>query len=103
MKHVLLSADGPIRVYSVPDAVAADLLGWAERFYEWMQHAPEAATLRQVFPSGDIGFCFNEEDFVHYLSSVIFPDQPVSLVEELEADELSDLPEPYRSYPYYYF
>ena len=103
MTPVILSADGPIRVYSVPDEVAADLHGWADRFYTWMQHAPEAAACRRVFSDGTIGLCFNEEDFIAYLNNVTFPDQPSVMVTELTADAPSDLPAPFSSYPYFNF
>jgi len=103
MNNVLLSADGPLRVYSVPDEVAADLRGWADRFREWMLHAPEAACYRRAFPSGAIGLCFNEEDFIAYLNNVIFPDQPSVLTESFDADDSSCLPEPFCSYPQYNF
>ena len=103
MKHVLLSADGPIRVYSVPDEVAADLYEWADRFRDWMQNAPEASCYRTVFPSGTIGLCFTEEDFIQYLNNVAFPEQPSSLLEELGWANPLHLDEPYRSYPRYNF
>lgn len=103
MPNILLSADGPIRAYSVPEEIYANLSDWIDRFYDWMAHAPEAAALRQVFPSGTIGFRFTEEDFIMYLNSVAFPDQPSVLVEEMDADALSNLPNSFRNCPYYNF
>ena len=100
MKQILLSADGPIRVYSVPDEVAADLYEWADRFRDWMQNAPEASCYRTVFPSGTIGLCFNEEDFIQYLNNVAFPEQPSVFVQEVEED---NIPEAFRSCPWFNF
>lgn len=100
MKNVLLSADGPVNVYSLPDEAADDLHKWIDHFYDWMQSSPEAARYRNIFPSGTIGLCFNERDFIQYLNNVAFPDQPSVFVQEVEED---NIPEAFRSCPWFSF
>lgn len=42
MKNVLLSADGPLSVYSVPDDVADSLWEYCLEFIDWLHHSPDA-------------------------------------------------------------
>ena len=103
MKHVLLSADGPVCICAVPDKVAEDLPEWADRFRSWMETAPEAARFRHVFPGGEVGLAFNEQDFIVWLAEVAFPEQPASVVEELGFMNPRSAAEPVRSMEWYNF
>jgi len=103
MKEVLLSADGDVCVYSVPDTVADDLPEWGDRFRQWMRTAPEAARYRLVLSGGGICLSFNERDFVRYLNEVAFPDQPSELVSELGCVDPWSIPEPFGGIPWYNF
>ena len=78
MKNVILSADGDSKVYSVPDAVADHLERFCQDFCDWLYTSPDASAYR----IGG-GVCYNEEDFIDYLNTRIFPDQPSVLVKNL--------------------
>lgn len=78
MKNVILSADGPSKVYSVPDAVADDLERFCLDFSDWLYSSPDAAKYRV----GD-GVCYNEADFIEYLNTWVFPDTPSVFVKDL--------------------
>ena len=62
MQPVLLSADGLIRIYSVP----------------------EAASYRTIFSGGTVGLCFHEAGFIQYLNNAAFPNQPSVILQEFE-------------------
>jgi len=80
LKQVILSADGPRMVYSVPDAVADDLERYCMEFCcEWLPKSPDASRYRTE--SG--GLCYNEGDFIEYLNRWVFPKQKSKLIEEL--------------------
>lgn len=100
MKNVVISADGDRKVYSVPDIVAENLREYCMEFCTtWLKESPHAAKYRI-----GIGFCFNEEDFIEYLNTWIFPNEPSVLVENLGwIDFASPLPEPYRQCPAFNF
>ena len=102
MKNILLSADGPVRVYSVPDEVATDICEWADRFRDWLHTAPEAAPHRFQTKYG-VGLRFTEADFIAYLNTVAFPAQRSCLVEELGFINPRNAPEPICSYEWYNF
>lgn len=78
MRNVILSADGDSKVYSVPDAVADDLERFCQDFCDWLYNSPDASAYRT-----DGGVCYNEEDFIDYLNTRIFPEQPSVLVKNL--------------------
>lgn len=103
MQRIILSADGALQLCLVPEEVAADLPGWADRFQDWMRTAPEASCFRRVFPSGSIGLCYNEEDFIAWLAETVFPDSPARVLETLGFIHPLRLPEPLRSLPRYNF
>ena len=65
MKHVILSADGDSKVYSVPDEVAAHLSRRCNYFRTtWLRVSRHAKKYR--LPGGVV--CYNEEDFIEYLN-----------------------------------
>lgn len=88
MKQVILSADGPYRVYSVPDAVADDLEKYCMEFCcHWLPTSPHASKYRSETGS----LCYTEKDFIEYLNQWIFPEQRSELVEDLGSMSCADI------------
>ena len=104
MKNVLLSADGEISVFSVPDEVADHLEKYCLEFWcHWLHESPDAEKYR-VKMGNMIGVRFTEKDFIEYLNKYRFPDTPSVFVENLGWTSLGeDLPEAYRDLPYFNF
>lgn len=99
MKLILLSADSPPSVYSVPDAVAENLNDHCIKFYQWLETSPHAEKYRL-----DTGHCYSHPDFIEYLNTWIFPDEPSTLVEELPNTWREiDLPPRYSDLEWYKF
>ena len=97
MKQVILSADGPAKVYLVPDRVADNLEDWCFLFCSvWLPTAPKAARYRV---GG--GLCYNEDDFIEYLNTVEFPEEPSALIEEVAWE--APIPEKYANCPRFNF
>ena len=96
MKNIILSADGPMRVYSVPDKIADSLEGACWYFSSiWMFEEPQ---VKQFLKNGVA--CYNDEDFIDYLNNWEMPEFHSVLVEELCGDEI---PEQYKDCPRYNF
>lgn len=95
MKPVRLRHDGPITVYMVPDEVAKNLRRYCLEFCEWMQDSPEAAA---AYWTGS-GFAYGAADFIEYLNTHHFPDQPSYPVCDEDSKEYRE----YRSAPYFDF
>jgi len=109
MKYALLSADGYPSVYSVPDIVADNLDMYCIEFCDhWLRESPDAAEYRVDRPSfyNPCGLgSYNEEDFVKYLNTWVFPDQPSRFVETLEIDPNPDaeIPQKYKGCKWFNF
>lgn len=103
MRNVLLSADGEISVFSVPDKVADNLEEYCLEFCcHWLYESPQAAKYR-VKMSGTIGVCYNEKDFIDYLNQYVC-DERSSLITTLSGVyRKEELPEEYAGLPYYNF
>ncbi len=103
MKNVLLSHDGPISVYSVPDEVADHLRQYCDEFDDhWLRTSPHAAKYR-VNLGDTVGFCFNEKDFIDYLNQHVCQ-EPSVLVETLSGIYMwEEVPEKYRDLPRFNF
>ena len=96
MKNVILSADGPMRVYSVPDKIADNLEGACWYFSSiWISDSPQS----ERFIKNGVAW-FNEEDFIDYLNNWEMPEYKSVLIEELEGCEI---PEMYKDCPRYNF
>ena len=51
-----------------------------------------------------IGYCYGEHDFIDYLNTWIFPDNPSQLVETLEGVyDIADAPEKYKQCKWFNF
>ena len=101
MKEVILSHDSELKIYLIPDAVADDLDRYCWDFAaNWVWHGPENKKFLKDFGHGQLGAVFGAPDFIDYLNRWAFPEQPSSLVKELDCYEV---PEAYKDYPYYNF
>lgn len=101
MRHVVLSAGGDRVVYAVPDAVAERLEDCCMEFCAvWLPTSPHAAAFRRA----DGVLCYTEADFIDYLNTWRFPQEPSRLVEDLGPfPPEAPLPEPYRGCPAFDF
>ena len=89
MKHVILSADGSSKVYSVPDAVADDLEHYCLDFSNWLYESPDAAKYHD-----GVGVCYDETDFIAYLNTWVFPEQTCSNASKIRWVSAINLPTP---------
>ena len=101
MKNVVISADGDRKVYSVPDVVADNLREYCIEFCDnWLWNSPQAKKYRK----GGIVRSFDEETFIEYLNTWIFPNEKSVLVKNLGwVDFDSPLPTPYTDCPQFNF
>jgi len=100
MKHLILSADNTPSLYLVPEDVTNNLDKHLKKFWEWMQTNPNAEKYR-IDCGNFISICYNESDFIQYLNTWIFPDQPAQLIEAF--DEYMDIPEKYKHIQWFNF
>ena len=96
MKHVLLSADGPIALYEVPDEIAENLRKYCLEFLDWIYYAPENEAFRTD------GY-FPEAEFINYVNTVVYPDITDKSRFIKEIDAISIIPEEYKSLPWFNF
>ena len=103
MKNVLLSADGEISVYCVPDHVADNLEKYCLEFScRWLHESPDAATYR-VKRCDDIVVCYNEKDFIAYLNQYVCDEPSTLLATLVNVFCAEDAPEEYCGLPYFNF
>ena len=97
MKNVILSADGELGVYSVPDVVAENLAEYCIAFCnDWLRNSPDAEKYRH----GSY-VCYNEADFIEYLNTWVFPDEQSEFIKNL--GYCTKIPAPYSQYPSFNF
>ena len=103
MKQVLLSADGAISVYRVPDAVADDLEKYCLEFScHWLHKSPDAARYR-VKRGSAVVVCYTEKDFIEYLNRYICAEPSVLVTTFPNVYSKEELPKEYSSLPYFNF
>ncbi len=102
MKNVLLSHDDKVCMYTVPDEVADHLQQYCMEFaVDWIWNDPAGAKLlRQI--RGQTVAVYGTPDFIDYLNTYRFPDQPSRLAAQLDYYDY-ELPEAYRGYPQFNF
>ncbi len=87
-------------MYSVPDDVADHLSKYCTEFCtKWLNNSPYAKKyrIRGVL-------CYNEDDFIEYLNTWIFPNQKSVLVKNLGWIAFdAELPAPYTDCPKFNF
>ena len=100
MKTILLSADGLLSVYSVPEIVADNLDEYCSEFCnKWLLESPHAEKYRV-----GVGVCYDERDFIQYLNEWILPDSPSNFVETLDNVWVgSEIPEKYKNCAWFNF
>ena len=104
MKPVILSADGPLTVYMVPDEVADNLLDYCKEFCnKWLPNSPDAAKYRLPSSDGRFVLCYSDADFIEYLNTYIFPDQPSRRLPGLVVRWIEELPRKCRDLPHFNF
>ena len=104
MKQVILSADGDSVVYSVPDVVAENLEKYCLYFCtKWIRSDPGAKKYR-VERNGTVGFCYDQDDFIDYLNTCLFPNEQSKRIRNLgrTASE-EEYPQEYRGMPKFCF
>ncbi len=102
MKDVLLSADGKVKVYSVPDIVADNLAEYCWEFAaNWIWKNPNGDKLLKELNGIKVAI-FNENDFIEYLNVWKFPTKQSVLVKELNYYSY-ELPVKYANFPKYNF
>ena len=103
MKHILLSADSEISVFTVPDRVADHLEQYCLEFCSnWLHKSPDAEKYR-VKTGDTIGVCYNEKDFIDYLNQYICDEQSSLVTSLTEVYPGDKLPEEYAGLPYFNF
>ncbi len=100
MKNVVLSADGERHVYSVPNAVADNLEEYCNFFCnEWLRNSVDAKKYRKKS-----GLMYNQQDFIIYLNSYVFPNKLSKYIESLGFINFGDtLSEKYKDTPQFNF
>ena len=105
MKEVILGTDGDSVIYSVPDEVANNLRKYCLRFgNEWIWKSPDAAKYRIKDEDGEVCAAYCEADFIEYLNTWVFPDQPSVFVKNIGWTQFGrKLPSEYQGCPCFHF
>ncbi len=102
MKEVILSADGDLSLYLVPADVADNLAEVANEFaftYVWFG---EKSGKFLKLNGEQYGAVFNEEDFIEYLNTVLYPQKPSKKIKTLCGFD-DEVPKEYKNMPWYNF
>ena len=103
MKKVLLSHDGKMKMYLVPNDVADNLKKFCMFFCcEWIWNDPNGAKLLVTMKDGNKGAMYGAQDFIDYLNDYVFPDQKSTLVGEMDFYDY-EIPEEYKDIPWFNF
>lgn len=103
MKKGLLSDDGKMKMYLVPDDVADNLQKYCMDFgFDWLLNDPHAQKFRVTTPSGKIGYMFDAQDFIDYLNDFIFPSQKSMLIGEMDFYDY-EISKEYKDIPWFNF
>ena len=100
MKTVLLSADGPVCAYEVPNIVADNLVEFCCEFADrWLRESPHA----KKYYRGNV-VCYTQEDFIEYLNRWKFQNEQSKLIENLGwIDSKNSVPVKYRDSEWFNF
>lgn len=100
MKYIIISADGDSMVYFVPDEAADHLERYCLSFCDtWLHTNPDAEPYRM----GSV-VSYDEKDFIKYLNTWVFPEQPSVFIENIgQVESNADIPEKYRECPVFHF
>ncbi len=103
MKNILLSADGEISVFTVPDEVADNLEQYCLHFCcDWLYESPDAAKYR-VEMEGEVGASYCEKDFIDYLNQYVCKEQSrlIAVLTDVYCED--EVPREYAGLPYFTF
>ncbi len=102
MKEVILGADGELSLYSVPADVADNLASVCNNFAsEYVWHGEKSGKFLKLYGEQYVAV-FTEEDFIEYLSTVLYPERPSKKLKTLGSFD-DGVPKEYRSVPRYNF
>lgn len=95
MKEIILSADGPMGLYLVPDEIADNLEKYCMTFCDsWIWGGPESSR----FIINNVAR-YDVDDFIYYLNTYVCPDEKAKFIKTFT----SDVPKQYRCCPYFNF
>ena len=96
MRCILLSADGPVSLYEVPDKIAQNLRKYCIDFLKWAESGPESKRFRKGY--------FPENEFINYLNTVVNPNYIYKSKFIKTLDNSTDkIPKQYNDLPYFNF
>ena len=97
MKRILLSTDGPVSLYEVPDKIAENLLKYCKDFLDWVYDAPETEHFRKE------GYC-SEDEFINYLNTMVEYDcfSESRFIKTIASSRLQ-ISKQYKNLPYFNF
>ena len=95
MKYILLSTDGPISLYEVPEHIAVKLTEFCIEFINWTDKGPKARKFRKGY--------FPEEEFMNYLNTVVSPRYPQKAKWLKTFGYWEEVPEEFKDLPYFNF
>ncbi|MBQ7338973.1 MAG: hypothetical protein IJW40_11060 [Clostridia bacterium] len=102
MKEVILSADGDLSLYCVPADVADNLAEVANEFaFHYVWQGEKSGKFLRLFGE-QYGAVFDEEDFIEYLNTVLYPEKPSTKIKTLGSFD-DGVPDEYRDIPWYNF
>ena len=102
MREILLSADGDISLYLVPDEAAENLREYCLEFCEWLHKSPDAKQF--YFKTGKKSYVYYpEEAFIEYLNKYVFDERSryIKTLKRIRSDY--SLPKKYKDLPYFNF
>lgn len=102
MQYILLSTDGPISLYEVPEEIAKELTKYCIEFLKWAENGPEAKRFKKGYRP--------EQEFINYINNVvnkncIYKSQLIKTIANTDEEKLQalEVTEPYKDYPYFNF
>ena len=102
MQYILLSTDGPISLYEVPDKIAKELTKYCVEFLNWAENGSEEKKFKKGYRP--------EQEFINYINNVvnkncIYKSQLIKTIANTDEEKLQalEVTEPYKDYPYFNF
>ena len=102
MKYILLSTDGPISLYEVPEKIAKELTKYCNDFLKWTENGSKTKGFKNGYQP--------EPEFINYINNVvnknyIYKSKFIKTIATTDEEKIQVLEviEPYRNYPYFNF
>lgn len=102
MAELILSADGDLSLYSVPEAVVKNIEMFSMEFDRWMRSSPYGERYREELVEDGMSYTcvqYDETDFIQYLNQYVFPEQPSALLEWVCRFD-DEIPKKYEGIPW---